>query len=114
MKEYDLIVKLTKDIAILLLAHNQPLFGIQKTLIGLDLTIKKFKIIDGIENKLSRFQIYPETEIACKYPKPFFKTQYSKTLVEYEKSFGMKTGKLYPGNNFQKHRKYWRKTSPRE
>ena len=29
-----------------------------------------FKSIINIENKLLRFQIYPETEIACKYNTP--------------------------------------------
>ena len=47
-----------------------------------------------MENKLIRFQIYPETELACKYNKPFYKTQYSEVLVEYEQSFDMTTGKL--------------------
>ena len=35
----------------------------------------KLKYIDGIENKLTRFQIYPETaEVASNYPKPFQNT----------------------------------------
>ena len=34
----------------------------------------KFRIIHNIENKLTRFQIYPETELACKYNKPIYKT----------------------------------------
>ena len=33
----------------------------------------KFRNIRNIENKLTRFQIYPETELACKYSKPFIK-----------------------------------------
>ena len=41
-----------------------------------------FRIIFNIENKLTRFQLYPETEIACKYKKPLYKTQYSEILVE--------------------------------
>ena len=42
---------------------------------------------------MSRFQIYHETEIACKYKNPLYKTQYSKILVEYDESFDMSTGK---------------------
>ena len=30
----------------------------------------KFRNLHNIENKLTRFQIYPETELACKYKKP--------------------------------------------
>ena len=41
----------------------------------------KFKNIHNLENKLTRFQIYPETELACKYNKPIYKTQYSKIFV---------------------------------
>ena len=50
-----------------------------------------FRNILNIENKLTRFQIYPETELACKYNKPLYKTQYSEIIVEYE---DMNTGKL--------------------
>ena len=46
-----------------------------------------FKNIHDIENKLPRFQIYQETEFACKYRNPLYKTQYSEILVEYEKRF---------------------------
>ena len=53
-----------------------------------------FKNIHGIENKLTRFQIYHETEFACKYSNPLYKTQYSEILVEYEKGFDMTTGKI--------------------
>ena len=52
-----------------------------------------FKNINNIENKLTRFQIYHETEFACRYRNPFYKTQYSEILVEYEKGFDMTTGK---------------------
>ena len=53
-----------------------------------------FRNIHDIENKLlTQFQIYQETEIACKYRNPLYKTQYSEILVEYEKSFNMTTGK---------------------
>ena len=48
---------------------------------------EKFKIIHNKENKLTRFQLYPETEIACNYNKP----QYSEILFEYENSFDMNT-----------------------
>ena len=53
-----------------------------------------FKTIHDIENKLRRFQIYQETEFACKYRNPLYKTQYSEMLVEYEKGFDMTTGKI--------------------
>ena len=46
-------------------------------------------------NKVDRLKtIYPETEIACKHKTPLFKTHFSEILVEYEKNFDMKTGKL--------------------
>ena len=54
----------------------------------------KFRNIHNIENKLLRFQIYPETELACKYNKPIYKTQFSEILVEYENGFDMNTGHL--------------------
>ena len=53
-----------------------------------------FRNIHGIENKLTCFQIYQETEFACKYRNPLYKTQYSEILVEYEKGFDMTTGKI--------------------
>ena len=53
-----------------------------------------FRNIHDIENKFTRFQIYQETEIACKYRNPLYKTQYSEILVEYEKGFDMTTGKI--------------------
>ena len=53
-----------------------------------------FRNIDNIENKLTRFQIYQETELACKYRNPLHRTQYSEILVEYEKGFDMTTGKV--------------------
>ena len=53
-----------------------------------------FKTSHDIENKLTRFQIYQETEFACKYTNPLYKTQYSEILVEYEKGFDMTTGKI--------------------
>ena len=43
---------------------------------------------------MTRFQIYPETELAGKNTKPLYKTQYSETLVEYEDGFDMNAGKL--------------------
>ena len=53
-----------------------------------------FRNIHDIENKLTHFQIYQETEIACKYRNLLYKTQYSAILVEYEKGFDMTTGKI--------------------
>ena len=44
-----------------------------------------FRNIHDIENKLTRFEIYQETEFACKYRNLVYKTQYSEILVEYEK-----------------------------
>ena len=44
-------------------------------------------------HRLTRFQIYHETEFACKYKNPFYKTQYSEILVEYDEGFDMTTGK---------------------
>ena len=44
-----------------------------------------FKNINNIENKLTRFQFYPEPELACKYYTPLYKTHYSEILVESEK-----------------------------
>ena len=41
-----------------------------------------FRNIYSWENKLTRFQIYPETELACKYNKPVYKTQYSEIFVD--------------------------------
>ena len=54
----------------------------------------RFRNIHNTENILTRFQIYPETELACKYTKPFYRTQYSETLVEYKQGFEMNTGKI--------------------
>ena len=54
----------------------------------------KFSNIHNIENKLTHFQLYPETDLACKYNKPLYKTQFSEILVEYENDFDMKTGNL--------------------
>ena len=53
-----------------------------------------FRNIHNIENKLTHFQIFHETEFACKYKNPLYKTQYSKILVEYDKGFDMTTGKI--------------------
>ena len=66
----------------------------RSTLIEVDLIIKIIKQNIGFENKLTRFRNCPETEVACKYPKTFFKTQISEIFVEYEKGFDMKTGKI--------------------
>ena len=53
-----------------------------------------FRNIHNTENKLTRFRLYPETELACKYNKPLYKTQFSEILVEKENGFDMITGKL--------------------
>ena len=53
-----------------------------------------FRNIHDIENKLTRFQIYHETEFSCKNRNPLYKTQYSEILVEYEEGFDMTTGKV--------------------
>ena len=53
-----------------------------------------FKNPHDIENKLTRFQIYQETEFACKYANPLYKTQYSEILVDYKHGFDMATGKI--------------------
>ena len=53
-----------------------------------------FRNIHNKENKLTRFQVYQETEFICKYRNPLYKTQYSEIVVEYEKSFNMSTGKI--------------------
>ena len=53
-----------------------------------------FRNIHNIENKLTHIQIYPETDLACKYTKPLYKSQYSEIFVEYEDGFDMNTGKL--------------------
>ena len=53
-----------------------------------------FRNVHDIENKLTRFQIYQETEFACKYRNPVYETQYSEILVEYEKGFDVTTGKI--------------------
>ena len=44
----------------------------------------KFRNLHNIEYKLTRFQIYPETELASEYKKPIYKTQYSEILLEYK------------------------------
>ena len=53
-----------------------------------------FRNIHDIENKLTHFQIYHETEFSCKYRNPFYKTQYSEIFVEYEEGFDMTFGKV--------------------
>ena len=58
------------------------------------ITNHKFRNNHNIENKLTRFQVYPEKELACKYNKPIYKTQYSEILVEYENDFDINAGYL--------------------
>ena len=45
-----------------------------------------YKRFEGIENKVTRFQIFPETEVACKNNTPLYETQFSENLVGYKKS----------------------------
>ena len=52
-------------------------------------TNHKFRNIHNKEKKLTRFEIYSEAELACKYSKPLYKTQYSEILVEYENVFDL-------------------------
>ena len=40
----------------------------------------KIRNIHNIENNLTRFQIYPETELACKYNNPLYKVNIQKFL----------------------------------
>ena len=54
----------------------------------------RFRNIQKIETKLTHFQIYPEKELASKYTKPLYKTQYSEVLVKYEEGLYMNTRKL--------------------
>ena len=54
----------------------------------------KVRHIHKIENQLTRFQIYQETELACKHRTPLYKTQYFEILVEYEQDFDMNTRKI--------------------
>ena len=76
---------------------------------------------------MTRFQIYPETEFAFKYTKPFCKTQYSEIFLEYEQGFDMNIRKIVkkttyttsynkrqkiinPSKTSKKHRKHWWKS----
>ena len=43
---------------------------------------------------MTRFQLYPERELAYKYNTPPYKSQYSEILVEYEQGFDMNKGKV--------------------
>ena len=63
------------------------------------------KNIDEINEKLTRFQTYPETKVACSNNTPLYKTQFSEFIVEYETDFDKKTGKLLfkPNQTYQNH-----------
>ena len=63
------------------------------------------KNIDEINEKMTRFQTYPETKVACSNNTPLYKTQYSEFIVEYETNFDTKTGKLLfePTQTYQNH-----------
>ena len=63
----------------------------------------QFKNIHKIENKLTHFQIYPETELACKYNTSLYKTQYAESRVKYEQGFVLNTGKLITFQNLTHH-----------
>ena len=54
----------------------------------------KFRNITNIQNKLTSFQIYNETEFASKYKNPLYKTQYSEILVKNDEGFDMTAEKL--------------------
>ena len=54
----------------------------------------RIRNIHKTDNKPIPFQVYPETELECKYTKPLYNTQYSEVLVENEQGFEMITGKI--------------------
>ena len=56
-----------------------------------------------MENKLSRFQIYQEKELACKYRNSLYKTQYSEILVDCKQGFDMNTGKIIKDSHATHH-----------
>ena len=47
--------------------------------------IKKVRNSHNIENELTGFQIYQETELACKNRNPLYKTQFPKYLLNTSK-----------------------------
>ena len=47
----------------------------------------KFRNIHNKQNKLTRFEIYPETELACKYTKPVYKTKYNRNSCQIQRWF---------------------------
>ena len=53
-------------------------------------TNHKFRNIHKVENKLTRFRIFQETELASKYRNPLYKTQYSEILVPKRTRFRCK------------------------
>ena len=63
-----------------------------KTLIESDQADKNIVV-----EEIRCFQINPETEVACKYAKALFKTQYSEILVQNKKKFDRKTENLILG-----------------
>ena len=58
---------------------------LQETLIKSDKTKNSYNNIDGIENKLTRFQTFPKTELACKNKLHFIKHNYQKLLSNAKK-----------------------------
>ena len=55
----------------------------------------RFRFIQNIEKKLTRFQINSETELACNYTKILYKTQNLQIFAEYEEGFDMNAGKIF-------------------
>ena len=55
---------------------------------------KQNKNIDGIENKITRFQIYPEMISPATTKPHYIQKHIQKYLSNTKKSFDMKTGKL--------------------
>ena len=47
-----------------------------------------------ITQNFNTFKLYPETELACKNWKSLIKNHLSENLLDIEKKFDMKTGKL--------------------
>ena len=62
--------------------------------------------IDGIENKITRFQIYPETEVACKNTTTVLENTKFRNYCGIRKSFILKTGKrnIKPAHPYQNHK----------
>ena len=46
---------------------------------------QKYQNLEGLQNKLTRFQVYPETKVACQYSKAFSKLEIQKFLSNMTK-----------------------------